>query len=52
MRMIGAFVRAGKLMDLQVLPECTHFLASGPNQLYVVNAIKRHFLEHLPPKKN
>lgn len=49
LRMIQAFVTAGKNVDLQVLPEGTHFPSPGAHQLHYIGSIRRYFEEHLKP---
>ena len=48
MKMVEAFIRAGKPYDLIVLPEQGHRY-SGAVRTYVREAIRRNFQEHLKP---
>jgi dipeptidyl aminopeptidase/acylaminoacyl peptidase len=48
MKMMNAFIEAGKAVDLQVLPDETHG-PRGRNQVYWLDATRRYFAEHLPP---
>jgi dipeptidyl aminopeptidase/acylaminoacyl peptidase len=48
MRMIAAFVQAGKPVDLVVLPEETHATA-GASTLYLIASARRYFQQHLCP---
>jgi dipeptidyl aminopeptidase/acylaminoacyl peptidase len=47
-KMLSAFVAAGKYVDLIVLPEETHALRGNP--LYWIDATRRYFSEHLRPQ--
>ena len=49
LRMVEAFIEAGKSIDLQVLPEGTHFPAAGAHQLHYLGSIRRYFEEYLKP---
>ena len=49
MNMVDRLVRAGKPYDLIVLPEQDHSL-QGHGRKYWVDALRRYFLEHLPPE--
>jgi dipeptidyl aminopeptidase/acylaminoacyl peptidase len=48
MKMMGAFIAAGKTVDLQVLPDQTHF-PHGASRAYGLDAIRRYLAEHLRP---
>jgi dipeptidyl aminopeptidase/acylaminoacyl peptidase len=48
MRMVEAFIRAGKPVDLLVLPDQHHW-PEGASQRYLFDAVKRYFVEHLQP---
>jgi dipeptidyl aminopeptidase/acylaminoacyl peptidase len=49
MKLVEAFIRAGKPYDLVVLPEQPHLFFTGPSYRYVLNATHRYFQEHLKP---
>jgi dipeptidyl aminopeptidase/acylaminoacyl peptidase len=48
MRMLSAFIAAGKAVDLQVLPDETH-APRGSNGAYALDATRRYLAEHLRP---
>ncbi len=48
MKMVEALIRAGKPYDLVVLPEQNH-IPSGTSLVYMFEAIRRYFQEHLKP---
>jgi dipeptidyl aminopeptidase/acylaminoacyl peptidase len=48
MRMVAAFIRAGKRIDMQILPEETHGFA-GASQVYMLTMLRSYFAEHLKP---
>ncbi len=48
MKMVEALIRAGKPVDLIVLPELDHSL-SGKSGRYIMEAVRRYFQEHLKP---
>ncbi len=48
MKLVEAFIRAGKPFDLIVLPEQGHGL-TGASRTYVFEAVRRYFQEHLKP---
>ena len=48
MRMVEAFIQAGKPYDLMVLPEQNHW-PTGTSRAYWYDAIRRYFQEHLKP---
>ena len=48
MKMVKAFIRAGKFFDLIVLPGETH-LFTETSARYMSEAIRRYFQEHLKP---
>jgi dipeptidyl aminopeptidase/acylaminoacyl peptidase len=49
LRMVEAFLAVGKHIDLQILPEGTHFPAAGSHQLHYIGSIRRYFEENLKP---
>jgi dipeptidyl aminopeptidase/acylaminoacyl peptidase len=48
MKMMAAFMAAGKAVHLQVLPDETH-APRGASGAYALEATRRHFAEHLRP---
>ena len=50
MKLVDAFIQAGKPYDLLVLPDEGHRLTGAP-RTYVFEAVRRYFQEHLKPEK-
>lgn len=48
MKMVEAFIRAGRRFDLQLLPEQTH-IPEGIGRQYWLKAHRRYFVDHLLP---
>ena len=49
MKLVEAFIRAGKPYDLIVVPDQPHLFFTGPSYRYVLDAHRRYFQEHLKP---
>jgi dipeptidyl aminopeptidase/acylaminoacyl peptidase len=47
-RMAEAFITAGKHIDLQIMPDGTHF-PSARHRLFYMQSIRGYFEEHLAP---
>ncbi|MBN1223956.1 MAG: S9 family peptidase [Candidatus Aminicenantes bacterium] len=51
MKMVEALVRAGRPFDLVVLPEQSHWVR-GKSALFMLEAQRKYFQEHLKPENN
>jgi len=51
MKMVEAFIRAGKPFDLLVLPEQSHWVR-GKSAIFRLEAQRKYFQEHLKPENN
>jgi dipeptidyl aminopeptidase/acylaminoacyl peptidase len=49
MRLIEAFIEAGKPFDLLLLPNSGHSFSNRAEAMYVLDAIRAYFVEHLAP---
>ncbi len=50
MKLVEAFIRAGKPHDLIVMPDQPHLIFTGPSARYVGESHRRYFQEHLKPE--